>query len=146
MATCGLSPKVLKSLNVKIVKDLKVLAEANDTFVLKDYMKSVYDSVLNATSDHTLALDAARVVPKFVGTTAFNISTVSKLQGLNIAETMQVMNDLLEGELEIRRKTVIIFLRILSLIFPYKEKALFVQQALNAYLTMMKDIEKKVKE
>jgi exodeoxyribonuclease-5 len=104
MATCGLSPKVLKSLNVKIVKDLKVLAEANDTFVLKDYMKSVYDSVLNATSDHTLALDAARVVPKFVGTTAFNISSVSKLQGLNIAETMQVMNDLLESDLDATEK------------------------------------------
>ncbi len=52
----------------------------------------------------------------------------------------------IDGHLDKRRRTVITFLRILSLIYPYKEKALFVQQALNAYLTMMGDIETIIEE
>lgn len=47
----------------------------------------------------------------------------------------------IEKHLEKRRSTVMTFLKILCLIFPYKEKALFVQQALNAYLLMMGEIE-----
>lgn len=40
------------------------------------------------------------------------------------------------------KKTVVItFLRIYGLIYPHKKKALFVQQALNAYLEMMGEIE-----
>ncbi len=45
------------------------------------------------------------------------------------------------GHLEKRRRTVMTFLRIYSLIYPYKEKALFVEQAVKAYLLMMGEIE-----
>lgn len=38
------------------------------------------------------------------------------------------------------RDTVLGFLRIYGLIYPYREKAIFVQQALNAFLTMMGEI------
>ena len=47
----------------------------------------------------------------------------------------------IDGHLLKRQKTVFSFLRVLCLIFPYKEKALFVQQALNAFLVMLGDIE-----
>jgi hypothetical protein len=47
----------------------------------------------------------------------------------------------IDGFLERRRDVVIGFLRIYGLIYPYREKAVFVQQALNAYLTMMGEIE-----
>lgn len=47
----------------------------------------------------------------------------------------------IDGHLQKRQKTVFSFLRVLCLIFPYKEKALFVQQALNAFLVMLGDIE-----
>jgi hypothetical protein len=40
-----------------------------------------------------------------------------------------------------RQKTVFSFLRVLCLIFPYKEKAIFVQQAIDAFLIMLGDIE-----
>jgi len=38
------------------------------------------------------------------------------------------------------------FLRIFSLIYPYRKKALFVEQALKAYLLMMGEIECVVEE
>jgi hypothetical protein len=47
----------------------------------------------------------------------------------------------IEGHLKKRQQTVIEFLRIYGLIYPYQEKALFVQQALNAFLSMMEEIE-----
>jgi len=47
----------------------------------------------------------------------------------------------IDGHLEKRRRTVMTFLKIFSLIYPYKEKALFVEQALKAYLLMMGEIE-----
>lgn len=40
-----------------------------------------------------------------------------------------------------RREVVIGFLRIYGLVYPYSEKAIFVQQALNAFLKMMGEIE-----
>lgn len=43
--------------------------------------------------------------------------------------------------LQSRQKVVMTFLRVVCLIFPYKEKSLFVQQALNAFLIMLGDIE-----
>lgn len=52
----------------------------------------------------------------------------------------------IDGHLEKRRRTVVTFLRIFSLIYPYKEKALFVEQALKAYLLMMGEIEDIVEE
>ena len=47
----------------------------------------------------------------------------------------------IDGFLKKRRDTVIGFLRIYGLVYPYREKAIFVQQALNAFLTMMGEIE-----
>ena len=47
----------------------------------------------------------------------------------------------IEQELENRKKTVLFLLRIFSLIFPYKEKALFVQQALDSFLIMLGKLE-----
>jgi len=47
----------------------------------------------------------------------------------------------IDGHLQKRQKTVFSFLRVLCLIFPYREKALFVQQALNAFLVMLGEIE-----
>lgn len=46
-----------------------------------------------------------------------------------------------EGYIRKRKNIIFILLRVFALIYPYNEKALFVQQALNAYLTMMGDIE-----
>ena len=40
-----------------------------------------------------------------------------------------------------KQKLVMLFLKIVCFIFPYKEKSLFVQQALNSFLLMMGDIE-----
>lgn len=50
----------------------------------------------------------------------------------------------IDSHLRKRKNIVFIILRVFSLIFPYKGKALFVQQALNAYLTMMGEIEQVV--
>src|SRR5574337_1991633 len=50
----------------------------------------------------------------------------------------------IDGHLEKRRRTVMIFLRIFSLIHPYKEKALFAEQALKAFLLMMGQIEDEI--
>jgi hypothetical protein len=100
MATCGLSIKALRSLNKIVIKDLKELSEAGGTFDLKKYMRSIYDIVLNATEDTSLALDAARVVPKFVAITAFNITDVRKLKGLTPNELGEALDTLLEQELE----------------------------------------------
>jgi len=47
----------------------------------------------------------------------------------------------IQGHLDRRRAVVMVFLRIYALIYPYKDKAIFVQQALNAYLKMMGEIE-----
>ena len=46
----------------------------------------------------------------------------------------------------IRKQKNLVFnlLRVFALIYPYREKALFVQQALNAYLSMMGEIENAV--
>lgn len=52
----------------------------------------------------------------------------------------------IDGHLEKRRRTVMTFFRIFSLIHPYKKKALFVEQALKAFLLMMGDIEGIVEE
>jgi len=52
----------------------------------------------------------------------------------------------IEKVLEKRQNVVIALLRMFSLIFPYEEKALFVQQALNAFLRMMGDIEQTIEE
>lgn len=46
-----------------------------------------------------------------------------------------------EGYIRRRKNIVFILLRVFALIYPYKEKALFVQQALDSFLTMMGDIE-----
>ena len=43
--------------------------------------------------------------------------------------------------IRLKQNTVFSFLRILCLFSPYKEKANFVQQALNAFLNMLGDIE-----
>lgn len=43
-----------------------------------------------------------------------------------------------------RQKKIFTMLRVLCLMYPYKEKALFVQQVLNAFLYMMGDIENSV--
>lgn len=47
----------------------------------------------------------------------------------------------IDGFLRKRRDVVIGFLRIYGLVYPYSEKAIFVQQALNAFLRMMGEIE-----
>lgn len=47
----------------------------------------------------------------------------------------------IQAHLDRRKAVVIVFLRIYALIYPYKEKAIFIQQALNAYLKMMGEIE-----
>lgn len=47
----------------------------------------------------------------------------------------------INGFLEKRREVVISFLRIYALIYPYTEKAIFVQQALNCFLSVMGQIE-----
>lgn len=47
----------------------------------------------------------------------------------------------IDGFLKKRRDVVIGFLRIYGLVYPYREKAIFVQQALNAFLIMMGEIE-----
>jgi len=47
----------------------------------------------------------------------------------------------IDGHLEKRRRTVMSFLRIYSLIYPYKQKVIFVEQALKAFLVMMGEIE-----
>lgn len=47
----------------------------------------------------------------------------------------------IDGHLEKRRRTVMTFLRIYSLIYPHEKKALFVEQALKAFLVMMGEIE-----
>jgi hypothetical protein len=52
----------------------------------------------------------------------------------------------IDAGLEKRRRTVMTFLRIYSLIYPYKKKALFVEQALKAFLVMMGEIEDVVEE
>ncbi len=52
----------------------------------------------------------------------------------------------IDGHLEKRRRTVMTFLRVFSLIYPYKEKALFVEQALKAFLLMMGEIEGVIEE
>ena len=46
----------------------------------------------------------------------------------------------IDGFLRKRQDVVIGFLRIYGLVYPNREKALFVQQALNAFLTMMGEI------
>jgi hypothetical protein len=43
-----------------------------------------------------------------------------------------------------RQKSVFSFLRVLCLIFPYREKAIFVQQAIDAFLIMLGDIETEI--
>jgi len=50
----------------------------------------------------------------------------------------------IDGHLKHRQDIVTIFMRIYALIYPYKERALFVQQALDAFLVMMGDIEKNI--
>lgn len=55
-----------------------------------------------------------------------------------------ISSDIL-AHLNRRKAVVIVFLRIYALIYPYKEKAIFVQQALNAYLKMMGEIEHEFK-
>lgn len=52
----------------------------------------------------------------------------------------------IDGHLEKRRRTVMMFLRIFSLIYPYKDKALFVEQALKAFLLMMGELESVIEE
>ena len=52
----------------------------------------------------------------------------------------------IENHLNKRRSVVFMLLKIYALIYPYKEKALFVQQALNAFLQMMGDIDNEVCE
>jgi hypothetical protein len=47
----------------------------------------------------------------------------------------------IDGYLRKRGDVVVGFLRIYGLVYPYREKAIFVQQALNAFLTMMGEIE-----
>jgi hypothetical protein len=47
----------------------------------------------------------------------------------------------IDGFLEMRRAVVISFLRIYALIYPYTEKAIFVQQALDCFLVLMGQIE-----
>ena len=49
--------------------------------------------------------------------------------------------DDITGFLSHKQKLVMLFLKIVCFIFPYKEKSLFVQQALNSFLLMMGDIE-----
>lgn len=51
-----------------------------------------------------------------------------------------ITSDIL-AHIDSRKSVVIVFLRIYALIYPYKEKAIFVQQALDAYLRMMGEIE-----
>jgi len=51
-----------------------------------------------------------------------------------------------DKELNKRKKTVITLLRLLCLIFPHQKKAIFVQQALNAFLLMMGAISKEYPE
>lgn len=52
----------------------------------------------------------------------------------------------IDGYLIMKQKTVISFLRILCLFLPYKEKANFVQQSLDAFLNMLCEIEDTVEE
>lgn len=52
----------------------------------------------------------------------------------------------IEGHLKKRRNVVFMFMRIYGLIYPYSEKALFVQQAINAFLKMMGEIEDALEE
>lgn len=57
------------------------------------------------------------------------------------AEGIPKITGKVDGHLEKRRRTVMTFLRIYSLIYPYAEKALFVEQALKSFLVMMGEIE-----
>lgn len=61
-------------------------------------------------------------------------------------EGIPKITEKIDGHLEKRRRTVMTFLRIFSLIYPYKEKTLFVEQALKAFLVMMGEIEDVVEE
>lgn len=57
------------------------------------------------------------------------------------AEGIPKITGKIDGHLEKRRRTVMTFLRIYSLIYPYEKKAFFVEQALKAFLVMMGEIE-----
>jgi len=50
----------------------------------------------------------------------------------------------IETHIKKRQNIVFMLLKVYALIYPYKENALFVQQALNAFLQMMGDIENEV--
>ncbi len=52
----------------------------------------------------------------------------------------------IEEHIRKRKNIVFMLLKIYALIYPYKEKALFVQQALDAFLSMMGDVENAVPE
>lgn len=52
----------------------------------------------------------------------------------------------IENHLQKRYRTVMTFLKIYALIYPYRGKALFVEQALRAFLLMMGEIEDIVEE
>jgi hypothetical protein len=61
-------------------------------------------------------------------------------------EGIPTVNSEIEGHLRLRKKIVFNFLRVLCLIFPYSQKASFVQQALNAYLKMLGDIQENIEK
>jgi hypothetical protein len=50
----------------------------------------------------------------------------------------------IDAHLRKRQKTVFTFLRVLCLIFPHKKKAIFVQQAIQAFLIMLGGIESSI--
>jgi len=56
-----------------------------------------------------------------------------------------IQGDIQTG-LDRRKARVMVFLKIYALIYPYREKAIFVQQALNAFLIMMGEIEDELKQ
>ena len=45
-----------------------------------------------------------------------------------------------EGHLRRRRRVCITFMRIYALIYPHKQRAIFVQQSINAFLKMMGEL------
>jgi hypothetical protein len=55
-----------------------------------------------------------------------------------------VTSDLSQG-LMVAQRRVLLLVRVLCLIFPYKEKAVFVEQAIEAFLKMMGEIEAEAK-
>lgn len=63
---CSIGIEKQRQLRRKIAKNLITVVQEGQPFNLKEYMRSIYTMVHNATDDHALAIDAARLTPFFV--------------------------------------------------------------------------------